>query len=134
MTKYLFKRLLYGLFSAVAVVAIVMVMIYSVMDRNLVFANDGAYVKVSNNSKIVYKYQKWEEFGYLDYVSYADWLNMRIANGEITEADKEVIGTIGRTADKDSKKVAEAVEEFKQYYKSQGYEVERLDAVMMGAM
>ena len=51
MAKYLFKRILYGLFSAVAVVAIVMVMIYSIMDRNLIFANDGAYVKISNNSK-----------------------------------------------------------------------------------
>lgn len=133
MAKYLFKRILYGLFSAVAVVAIVMVMIYSIMDRNLIFANDGAYVKISNNSKVTYRYQKWEEYGYLDYVSYADWLNMRIANGEITEKDKAEIGSIGRTADKDSKAVKEAVEAFREYYESQGYKVERLDAVLMGA-
>lgn len=133
MAKYLFKRLLYGLFSAVAVVAIVMVMIYSIMDRNLIFANDGAYVKISNNSKVTYRYQKWEEYGYLDYVSYADWLNMRIANGEITEEQKAEIVSIGRTADKDSKDVAEATKAFKEYYESKGYKVERLDAVLMGA-
>lgn len=133
MAKYLFKRLLYGLFSVVAVIAIVMVMIYSIMDRNLIFANDGTYVKVKNNVKITYKYQKWEEYGYLDYISYADWLNELVANGELTEEEKVEIVSIGKTESADSKAVKEAVEEFTEYYESQGYTVERLDAVMMGA-
>ncbi len=133
MAKYLFKRLLYGLLSIVAVVAIVMVMIYSIMDRNLIFANDGTYVKVKNNTKITYQYQKWEEYGYLDYVTYADWLNEQVANGEITEAEKETVSSIGKTEASDSKAVAESVKEFTEYYEAKGYTVERLDAVMMGA-
>ena len=40
MTKYLFKRLLHGLVSVVIVVGCVMTMIYSLMDRNLIFAQD----------------------------------------------------------------------------------------------
>ena len=67
MTKYLFKRLLHGLVSVVIVVGCVMTMIYSLMDRNLIFAQDATYSHQSNNQKKVYKYQKWETYGYLDY-------------------------------------------------------------------
>lgn len=73
MTKYLFKRLLHGLVSVVIVVGCVMTMIYSLMDRNLIFAQDATYSHQSNNQKKVYKYQKWETYGYLDYVTYADY-------------------------------------------------------------
>ena len=48
MAKYLLKRLAFGLLSAVAVVAIVMVMIYSLMDRNLIFAQDSTYSESPN--------------------------------------------------------------------------------------
>ncbi len=74
MIKYVFRRLLHGLFSVVIVVAIVMIMIYSLMNRDLIFAADPLFTKTANNQRITYKYQKWEEFGYLDYVTYADYL------------------------------------------------------------
>ena len=51
MTKYLFKRLLHGLVSVVIVVGCVMTMIYSLMDRNLIFAQDATYSHQSNNQK-----------------------------------------------------------------------------------
>ena len=63
MTKYLLKRLLHGIFSIVILVGIVMVMIYSMLNRNLVFAKDPLYTKVSGNAKTAYCYQKWEEIG-----------------------------------------------------------------------
>ena len=49
MGKYLFKRMLHGLMSIIAVVAIVMLLIYSLMNRDLIFAMDGNFTKVSNN-------------------------------------------------------------------------------------
>ena len=39
--------------------------------------------KKSSNEKIAYKYQTWEDYGYLEYVPYSDWLNELAANGEI---------------------------------------------------
>ena len=132
MAKYLFKRILHGLFSVVCVVAIVMLMIYSIMDRNLVFAKDTNFNKQNNNAKIVYKYQKWEEYGYLDYTTYSEWLNDLVKNGELNESTREKVVGIGTTESKDSKDVKEYVEKFTEYYESQGYEVERVDAVMMG--
>lgn len=132
MAKYLLKRLAFGIFSMVVVVAIVMVMIYSLMDRNLIFAKDTTYSHMSNNAKVTYKYQKWEEYGYLDYITYADYINMLVANGEMDEETKSSVITIGKTEADDSAAAKEYIEKFKEYYTSQGYEVGRLDAVTLG--
>lgn len=131
MTKYLVKRVLHGLLSIVIVVAIVMIIIYSLMDRNLIFAKDNTYSHLKNNSKELYKYSKWEEYGYLDYISYADYLLMLTNSGEINEETRSSVVGLGRTADKDSENVRKYVEQFREYYISKGYTVKRLDAVMM---
>ena len=74
MTKYLLRRILHGLISVVIVVVIVMLLIYSAMNRQLIFAQDAVYNQLGNNQKIVYQYRKWEDFGYIDYVPYNEWL------------------------------------------------------------
>lgn len=131
MAKYLTKRLLFGLFSIVVVIGIVMVMIYSLMDRNLVFAKDSVWSHQNNNAKQIYQFQKWEEYGYLDYVTYTDYINALYANGEIDEATKDEVITIGNNAAKDSKAAKPYIEKFMEYYDSQGYTIERFDAVML---
>lgn len=132
MAKYLAKRLLHGLFSLVVVVMIVMIMIYSLMDRNLIFAKDTSYTHLASNSKEVYKYERWEEYGYIDYVSYADYLTELVKQGEMDEATREEAVLFGRTADKDSELVSEYIEKFTKKYEEQGYEIKRLDAVVDG--
>lgn len=132
MAKYILKRLAFGLFSSVAVVAIVMIMVYSMMDRNLIFAKDSTYSHMSNNAKVTYKYQKWEEYGYIDYVTYADYINGLVANGELTEEEKSSVISIGKTEANDSAAAKEYIEKFKSHYTSLGYEVERLAAVTLG--
>lgn len=132
MAKYLLKRLFHGLLSVIAVVILIMIMIYSLLDRNLIFALDSTYTKQQNNQKVIYKYQKWEDYGYLDYVTYSDYLNMLISSGEIDEETRSAVVSFGRTPEKDSDLVKEYVEKFTKYYKSQGYTVERLNAVLMG--
>ncbi len=132
MTKYLLKRLLHGLFSIVVVVAIVMIMIYSLLDRNLVFAADPVYTKMANNQKETYKYRLWEEYGYLDYVTYAEYINELEKNGEIDTETRNNVISFGRTAEADSDAVKPYVEKFTNYYKSKGYTVTRLDAKLAG--
>ena len=60
MTKYVFRRLLHGLISIVIVVAIIMIMIYTLMNRNLIFAADPLFTKTANNQRIAYTYNNWE--------------------------------------------------------------------------
>jgi len=40
MTKYILKRLLHGIFSIVIVILIVMMLIFGLMNRQLIFAQD----------------------------------------------------------------------------------------------
>ncbi|MCD8152366.1 MAG: ABC transporter permease [Clostridiales bacterium] len=133
MAKYLISRIIRGIISVAAVVAIIMVMIYGLMDRTLIFAQDSTYSHTSNNSKVTYRYSKWEEYGYLDYVPYADYLQGLLNDGEIDEDTRTSAVSIGRTAENDSDLVSEYVAQFTSYYKSQGYTVVRLDAVMQSA-
>ena len=129
MGKYVVKRLLHGALSIVIVIAIVMLLVYGLMNRDLVFAKDSNYSKQANNAKQVYRYQKWEEFGYLDYVPFADYMKMLVRNGEIDEETRAEAVSFGRTAEKDSELTAEFVDSFYDYYQSRGYAVVRLDAI-----
>ena len=69
MLKYLLKRLLHGLISIIIVVAIVMVLVYSFMDRDAIFQKDNTYSKISENTKEEYKYRTWGKYGYIEYFS-----------------------------------------------------------------
>ena len=59
MTKYLLRRLLHGLISVVIVVALVMIMVYALIERDLIFAADPVFSHQNNNQKTTYKYRKW---------------------------------------------------------------------------
>lgn len=130
MTKYLLKRLLHGLFSIIVVVAVVMVLVYSLMNRMQIFAADPQFAKQKNNTRTTYMYSRWEKYGYLDYVSYQDYLNELLNSGEITEEERSSVVGIGRTPEKDTDKVKKYIQKFTDYYQSKGYTVERKDAVM----
>lgn len=130
MAKYLIKRILHGIVSIIAVVAVVMVLVYVLGNRQSIFAADPIFSKQANNAKQTYMYRKWDEYGYLDYVTYTDYLNELLKAGELDEETKNAIQSIGRKPDNDSEQVAEYVQKFRDYYQSQGYQVRRLNAVM----
>ncbi len=132
MTKYLLKRLLHALVSVVIVVAIVMILIYSLMNRQLIFASDPMFTKQANNGKQAYMYRKWEEYGYLDYVTFADYLIDLQTQGELTADERKEIAAFGRTPEGDSEETAEYVKKFTETYESKGYTVVRLNAKTMG--
>ena len=133
MAKYLLRRLLHGIFSIIAVVAIVMILIYSLMNRQNIFIADSTYTHTASNQQEAYKYRKWEEYGYLDYVPYADYLTDLLKQEEITEKTREVAVKLGKKPSDDSKLTAQFVEQFTEYYESRGYTVIRLDAKMQSA-
>lgn len=127
MTKYLLKRLLHGLISVVIVVAIVMILIYSLMNRDQVIRLNDVYRKKQYNEQEVYKYELLEQYGYVDYVSYGEYLNSLHTSGEITEDEVKQARTIGKSATgaNDSEIVKKYVEKFTSEFKSKGYTVVR---------
>ena len=128
MGKYVLKRLLHGAVSAICVVVIVMVLVYSMLDRENIFAGDPNYSKMTSNRRYTYQQSQWEAYGYVDFIPYADYLLELARSGEIDEETRTAAVSIGRTAERDSEIAAEYVKKFTDYYESQGYEVVRLDA------
>ena len=129
MKKYLIRRILHGLVSICLVVAIVMIMIYSLLNRDMIFAQDPQYTKVSNNQQVVYKYRNWQNYGYIDFLQYADYLQMLVNNGEIDEETRRSAVCFGRKPESDSDTVKQYIEKFESYCKANGYTVQRLNAV-----
>ena len=128
MGKYLLKRLLHGLFSAVCVVIIVMVLVYSLLDRSLILAGDSGYSHTTSNNRETYVQSRYEVFGYVDYVPYADYLAELSRNGQIDDETRSAAAVLGRTAEKDTEVAAEYIQKFTETYEAQGYKVIRLDA------
>lgn len=116
----------------VIVVGIVMVMVYSALDRNLIFAADPLYSHVKSNGKEVYMMQQWERYGYVDYVPYADYMRQLVREGEITQEQYNASISFANKASQDSDEVAEFVRRFTEEYESKGYKVVRLDGKMKG--
>ena len=135
MTKYLINRILRSMVSIFIVVAVVMVMIYSALDRKLVFANDPVYNKQSSNGKVVYEMLKWEEYGYVDYVPYTEWLMGLLKAGEIDQATYDAVSKVpNKVADFENidGETGEYIRRFKELYESEGYQVVPLNADMKG--
>ncbi len=130
MKKYMVKRIIGGLLSIVAVAAIVMLLIYSLMDRSMIFQSDPMIIKKVNNDKEFYKYTKWKEYGYLDMVSYSDYMMSLLRAGTITQQsyDAAPYPRNGKLTSELSKQYSE---EFKSIYKQKGYTIVELKADMM---
>ena len=133
MGKYLVKRLIHGVISIIIVVFIVMLLVYGLMDRQLIFAHDPNFTRLSGTNRTLYMYQQWERYGYLDYVPYADYLDGLVANGELDSETRSDAVRLGSTPENDSETTQIYVALFTDYYESQGYEVMRIDAVRQGA-
>ncbi len=133
MTKYLFMRILRGIVSVVVVVAIVMLLVYALIDREKIFSGDTEFSKKQSNAREVYKYSKWEEYGYLDYVTYADYLIELTKAGEIDEETRANAVKFNRKAENDPELVKQYAQQFIEHYEALGYTVVRLDAKMLTA-
>ncbi len=128
MGRYIFKRILRGLLSAVLVTAVVMVLIYSFMDRNLIFAEDPNYTRIKSNAKEVYKMQQWERYGYVDYVPYTDYLTtLQLDPERYIQAAK-----FADRASQDTPTAAQYIRQFTQNYTQKGYTVVRLEGKTRG--
>ena len=127
MTKYLLSRIVRSLISVVIVLAVIMVMIYSLLDKRAVFAADPSYSKQRLNDKTIYEMQQWEQYGYLDYVNYSEFILDKLETGEIDEEIRKKAAVLGKDASDDNEYAAKYTKEFEEKYRELGYKVERLE-------
>ena len=121
MTKYLINRILRSLFSVIMVVGIVMVMIYSFLDKTAIFQSDPTFSKVKSNAKDIYMQQQWERYGYVDYINYTEYLNELLYNDEITQEIFDEAKDVGIDATGANETAAEYLQKFKEKYEAEGY-------------
>ena len=128
MIKYLLNRILRSVVSIVIVVMVVMVLIYSCLDKTLIFQSDPNYTKMNNNNKTAYELQSWERYGYINYVPYTEWLQEELKAGNIDQATFDAVCKFADKEGQDSPEVAEYIAKFTEEYESKGYDVKRLPA------
>ncbi|MBR4109744.1 MAG: ABC transporter permease [Oscillospiraceae bacterium] len=133
MGRYLLWRILRGLLSVVIVVGIVMVLVYSGLDRELVFASDPVYSKQASNGRTVYKMQQWEKYGYVDYVPYTEYLLTKVRSGELSQEEYYAAASFADTPDRDSPEAARWIEAFREEYEKAPWQVVRLNADKKGS-
>lgn len=134
MTKYLINRIIRSLISVVIVVGVIMTMIYSMLDKRSIFATDPVFTKQKSNAKEIYMMQQWEQFGYLDYIAYADYLLEEQKAGNIAQEDFKRVAKLGNKEDgsDDNELTAKYVKQFIEKYEKEGYKIVRLEGDTQG--
>ena len=132
MTRYLIGRVLKGILSVIIVTGIVMVLIYSCLDRNLIFASDPVYSRQKSNAQEVYKMQQWERYGYVDYIPYGDYMSELLLQGTITRKTYDAAIRFGDRPQQDSQTAAQFVKRFTADHEAKGYTVVRLTGKTRG--
>ena len=132
MTKYLISRILRAVISVIIVVGVIMVMVYTFLNKQSIFATDPVFTKQKLNGKETYMMQQWELFGYLDYINYTDFLKEKLRAGEITQEEYDDAAKLGKTAEVDSELTAKYTAEFIEKMEAEGYDPVRLDGQTKG--
>ena len=137
MVKYILKRLGLGILSACIVTIIVMVLVFSLIDRQAILASDTIYNKKQANEQEVYKYERWADFGYIDYISYNNFLNDEIKQGNLDSEQKADAKKLGKKkyeegtyiASDDTDLCKEYITKFVSQYENSGFKIVRLNPV-----
>lgn len=132
MKKYVFKRILASIFSLLVVVAVVMLLVYSAIERNVIFQQDDIWNKRSNNDQKMYEYAQYQKFGYLSYIDYGSFLKQKYLEeyGEGYDS-QESFATDRKIIQKPKEYLENAsVQDFIKTYEAKGYEIKYLEPVV----
>ena len=130
MKKYLFKRILFSIFSLLVVVMVVMLLVYTAIERNVIFQQDDVWNKRSNNDKTMYEYAQYQKFGYLTYVDYSSFVKQKYIDLYGDEYESQEGFKTDRTAIQKADYMENpSVQEFYAKYEAEGYTVRYLEPV-----
>jgi len=125
MGKYLLKRILFSIFSLLVVVMVVMMLVYNLTNRSVIFQTDDLWNKKSGNDRTYYEYMQYQKFGYLKFVNYTSFLSEKYKKslGEGYDSSSEFTGDKNTIKYPDKYLENESVKEFKEKYEKDGYEL-----------
>ena len=79
MNRYLLLRFLKAILSIFIVMAIVIVMVFTLMPEDNLFKDDKTFSKLRGNEKITYRLSTLESLGYLEYVNIGLTVSLEVA-------------------------------------------------------
>ncbi len=85
------RRILFSIFSLLVVVIIVMLLVYSLIDRKVIFQSDDIWNKKYLNDRTAYEYSQYEKFGYMYTANYGSFLNELYADSFDFENDSQYL-------------------------------------------
>lgn len=131
MKKYMFKRILFSIFSLLVVVMVVMLLVYTAIERSVIFQQDDTWNKKSNNDRITYEYTQYQKYGYLNFVNYTSFLKDKYSAIYGETYDKEKAFTTDKSAIQNAKKYLEneSVQEFIATYEAKGYTIRYIEPI-----
>ncbi len=131
MKKYMLNRILFSLFSLLVVVVVVMLLVYSCIDRSVVFQTDDIWNKKSNNDRAIYEYNMYQKYGYLTYEDYSAFVKAKyqeLYGDEYTKQSDYLKAKIAINKP-DSYMENETVKEFIKLYEDKGYTINYLEPI-----
>jgi oligopeptide transport system permease protein len=130
MRKYMLKRILFSIFSLLVVVMVVMLLVYTAIDRKVIFQTDDVWNKKSNNDRVIYEYTMYGKYGYMNYVDYTTFLKNKYEAiyGASYTSEKDFTTDKAAIQKKDWKE-NESVQEFIKQYSKEGYRIRYLEPI-----
>ena len=124
MSKYLLRRILFSIFSLIVVIALVMILIYTCIHRNVIFQTDDVWNKKSNNDRIQYEYIMYQKYGYLTFVDYPAFLKEKYSAiyGENYAEQPDFIADRDAIQNPETMEQNASVQEFREKYKNRRIE------------
>jgi oligopeptide transport system permease protein len=68
---------------------LVMLLVYTMIERSVIFQTDDTWNKKSNNDRVMYEYTQYQKYGYLTYVDYTSFLKAKYQPIYGDEYDKQ---------------------------------------------
>ena len=131
MRKYMLKRILFSFFSLFVVVMTVMLLVFSLMDRSMIFQTDDTWNKRNLNERTLYEYMQYQRYGYLNYQDYTDFVRAKYTEqyGETYNSQPQFTADIAAIQNENTYLENATVQEFIAKCKAEGYEMRYLQPV-----
>ncbi|MBO4679881.1 MAG: ABC transporter permease [Lachnospiraceae bacterium] len=128
MKKYLFKRILFSIFSLLVVVVLVMIMVYSLIEKSAIFQTDDTWNKKSNNDRGLYELVQYQKFGYLTFEDYTTFVKNKYVAvyGDDYYKQSDYLADKNAIQNAETFQQNETVQEFLNTYSKKGYEFKYL--------
>lgn len=121
------KRILFSIFSLVVVVMIVMILVYSLIDRKVIFESDDIWNKKFLNDRTAYEYSQYQKFGYMVTGDYGSFLKNLYKDVEDYQNDARYDADRNAIKNPDTYKENESVKKFIETYTEMGYTISYLE-------